>query len=149
MQDRKRIPAAGRETLNALFAMHSIMAGYQAQFERLCKRVPNGWRDFRLVQSRLENLLDKLLDTIPAEQLVTIKHHMEISTIHLGVKGVRPKDHWVISYDDLADLADYAAKTECMACNGKNGPCRLREIMQDLPIQGVDRIVVGCWQEND
>lgn len=148
MSDRKRLPAAGREALNALFATHSIMAGYAEQFKRLCERIPSGWRDFRMVQTKIESMLDKLLDTIPQEQLQTIKHHLEISTIHLGVKGVRPKDYWLISYDDLADLAEHATKTECFACTKTDGPCRLREILKDLPIQGVSSVVVGCWKED-
>lgn len=146
--ERKKLPAAGRETLNALCAMHSIMETYEDQFKRLCQRIPNGWRDFRMVLKKLESMMEGLLDTIPREQLLTIRRHMELSTIHLGVKpaGPRPKDYWVISYDDLADLAEYATKTTCFACE-KNGPCRLREIMEDLPIQGVQKLIVGCWKE--
>ena len=25
--------------------------------------------------------------------------------------------------------------------------CRLREILKDLPIQGVEKLVVGCWED--
>lgn len=148
MSDRKRLPAAGREAINALFAIHSVMGVYEEQFKRLCERVPNGWRDFRMMQSKLSTLLDGLLDTVPLDQLKAIKAHMEISTIHLGVKGVRPKNYWLMTYDDLATLAEYATKTECFACTRTDGPCELRDVLKQLPVQGIERIVVGCWEED-
>lgn len=74
---------------------------------------------------------------------------IDIATIHVGVRaaGKRPDSMWVISYDDLADLAEYATKTQCMACNQMHKPCRLREILKDLPIDGVEKLVVGCWED--
>lgn len=145
---RTRLPAASREALNALAAMHSILAAYEGQFRQLFERAGD-LDGYDAIRGRIEDGLDKILDTIPIEQLRTIKHAIDIATIHVGVRaaGKRPDSMWVISYDDLADLAEYATKTQCMACNQMHKPCRLREILKDLPIEGVEKLVVGCWEE--
>lgn len=150
MDERKRLTAEGRELLSSLYAICSLMAAYSEKFQRLCGRVPNGWRDFRMAQTRLEKILEGVLDTVPLEQLQAVKHQVETTDIHTTTRraSARPKNLWVITYDDLADLAEYAAKTECICCNGKNGPCRLRDILRDLPIQGVDRVIVPCWRDD-
>lgn len=143
---RTRLPAASREALNALAAMHSLLSAYENQFSALFERAGDT-EGYAAIKSRLETDLDAILDTIPLEQLKTIKHAVDIATIHVGVRaaGKRPDSMWVISYDDLADLAEYATKTQCMACDQMHKPCRLREILKDLPIQGVEKLVVGCW----
>lgn len=146
--ERKRLPVPAREALNAMFAMHSVMTGFEEQFKHMSRRIPNGWRDFRLIQSKMAKMLEDILDTIPLEQLQVIKRHMEISSIHLGVSGVKPKDYWLMTHEDLADLADYATKTTCFACTDTDKPCRLREILKNLPIKDVDTILVGCWKED-
>lgn len=145
---RTRLPAASREALNALAAMHSLLCAYENQFMALFERAGDT-EGYAAIKSHLEKDLDAILDTIPIEQLKTIKHAIDIATIHVGVRaaGKRPDSMWVISYDDLADLAEYATKTQCMACNQMHKPCRLREILKDLPIEGVEKLVVGCWEE--
>lgn len=146
--NRKRLPAASREALNSLAAMHSLLCSYEDQFIGLFG-LANDEDGYWKIRCRLETDLDAILDTIPLEQLKTIKHAIDIATIHVGVRaaGKRPDSMWVISYDDLADLAEYATKTQCMACDQMHKPCRLREILKDLPIQGVEKLVVGCWED--
>ena len=145
---RTRLPAASREALSALAAMHTLLCAYKDQFLALFSRGgdPEG---YDAIKSRLEKDLDGILDTIPLEQLKTIKHAIDIATIHVGVRaaGKRPDSMWVISYDDLADLAEYATKTQCMACNQMHKPCRLRDVLKELPVEGVEKLVVGCWDE--
>lgn len=149
MEDkRSRLPAASREALNSLAAIHTLLSACENQFIALFGRVGKE-DDYWKIKSRLEKDLDAILDTIPLEQLKTIKHAIDIATIHVGVRaaGKRPDDMWVISYQDLADLAEYATKTQCMACNQMHNPCRLRDILKDLPIDGVEKLVVWCWEE--
>ena len=66
------------------------------------------------------NLINNLLDTVPVEQLLTVKRQLDLTEIRIGIKSAagRDKNYWVMSYDDLADLAEYATKTECFTCDG-------------------------------
>ena len=149
MSERYRVTASDREALVMLYSISSVLEHFEGQLKSLCHRVPNGWRDARMVQSRLNSLILSVLETVPVEQLKTIKHHMDLSTIHVGIRsaGKRPKDYWISSYDDLADLAEYATKAECLFCDGKQS-CRLRDVLKELPIEGVSGLVVPCWKED-
>ena len=149
MPERKRMTAADREVLNTLFAMASLMEHYNERFKLLCDRAENGWRDFRLTETRINGIIEKILDTVPIEQLRTIKNHMKLATIHIGVKnaGERPKDHWVLSYDETATLAENAVNVRCISCMDYNGPCKLRDVLKNIPIEVVGRFVIPCWKE--
>lgn len=149
MDERKRMTAADREILNTLFAMSSIADHCRERFKLLCERVPNAWRDFRLAETKINGIIEKILYTVPIEQLRTVKNHMEMATIHIGVKcaGERPKDHWLMTYDDVATLAAFATDVKCFSCMDYNGPCKLREVLKTIPIEVMDRLVVPCWKE--
>lgn len=144
--NRARLAPDEREAINAIFAMYSLLKGYDGQFKRLFGRAEIE-QDYIDIILTVQSAIDKILDTVPLSQLKSIKAAMAISEIHLGVKsaGKRPDDMWVIPYQDLADLAEYATKTNCMACDQMHKPCRLRDILRDLPIEGVEKLVVGCW----
>lgn len=108
---RTRITPADREALNAMFAMHSMLKAYEKQFRMVYARA--GLKsDYDDIILTLEYDIDKILDTVPLDQLKAIRAGMSISEIHLGVKsaGKRPDSMWVISYDDLADLAGICHK---------------------------------------
>ncbi len=86
---------------------------------------------------------------MPVEQLLTVKRQLDLTEIRIGIKSAagRDKNYWVMSYDDLADLAEYATKNECFCCDGAKNNCRLRQILKELPIQGVSKLIVNCWRE--
>ena len=139
--------AQERETLGSLYAVYRLFESYSDDFKRLMQRVPNGWRDFRMVQTKIFSMLKKSIETVPADQERVIKHHVELNRIHVGVEdvGVRPKDLWVMSYDDIGVLAEHAVKTTCFMCN-KTGKCELRNVLKNLPLGGVNTALVRCWE---
>ena len=147
--ERKRMTAEERELFAALFALDNILDKFSGGYQRLCQRVPGGWRDYRIAQSRMASVITRLLDTVPVEQLLTVKRQLDLTEIRIGIKSAagRDKNYWVMSYDDLADLAEYATKTECFTCDGAKHNCRLRQILKELPIQGVSKLIVNCWRE--
>ena len=149
--DKKRMNVADREMLHLLFAVKRVLTYYEDSLEKLCRRVP-GKIDFLEEASRnVELVIDDLLDTVPKEQLYTIKEEQDMQTIHVATRnaGRRPKDHWLMTYEDLATLASYAADVRCFSCLDHNGPCKLRSILKDIPVQIVNRLVVPCWKEDD
>ena len=142
------LPARGA-WIEILYAVENILKVYEEKYHRLVDRIPNGWRNFRLAQSNIEKINTALIDTIPIEQLITLKKQLELTDIQIGIKSPagRSKNYWVMSYDDLADLADAATKNECFCCDGAKNNCRLRQILKELPIQGVSKLIVNCWRE--
>ena len=138
--ERKRMTAEERELFAALFALDNILDKFSGGYQRLCQRVPGGWRDYRIAQSRIASVITRLLDTVPVEQLLTVKRQLDLTEIRIGIKSAAGRDN-------LADLAEYATKTECFTCDGAKHNCRLRQILKELPIQGVSKLIVNCWRE--
>lgn len=144
--ERKRINAQQREAFVALYAGAQLLSEYEADFAAMARRVPNGYRDIKLIMSVLEKLLIKMLDTIPAEQLQTIRRQMEMSEIRVATKNyaARKNDDWVLSRDDIGALVT-AAASNCMLCDNKSGAgCGLSRLMDELPVEVVNTLYVGC-----
>ena len=146
--NQKRITPDERETLCCLEALSRVFSAYGDRLKHLCERAHGADRIDEMAKA-VDILLAWVADTIPADQLFKIVQQMRMTDVHVGLKKPtgKPKDYWVTSYDDLADLAEYATKTECFTCDGAKHNCRLRQILKDLPIQGVSNLVVGCWKD--
>ena len=64
--ERQRIDSVTREALTILYAAaQAIEKVGVPKLERMSRRVPNGWRDLKMVSSRLNSLVENLLDTLP------------------------------------------------------------------------------------
>lgn len=133
-----RLNSYNREALITLLAIESLMQSYEQQFKGLCKRVENGWRDFRLVESTISRLNEKLLKTVPDDQLRTIANHAKNTSIRVSTTRVtKPMDDdWVIARADLETLINYAAEGRCMMCTNPDGRgCRLRQLIEECPVE--------------
>ena len=142
----KRMNAKDREALINLCAVDCLMQCDADQFKLLSKRIPNGWRDYRMVQSTLDRMTTKLLSTVPPDQLNTILRHTENVTVRVVMKGIndKPKDDWVISRSDLAFLINGAVHGMCLMCTNTTGQgCHLRRLLEECPMD-VTGIDVGC-----
>lgn len=148
MAERKRMPPMAREAFTFLYAFGCGFEHAKGELWRLAARVPYGWRDLRLIQAKLEKFNENVMDTIPYAQLGTIREQMERSDIRVITRsaGVQPDAHWVISRQDLADLAGFAIEGTCILCDGDNKKCRLRKILRDLPVSGMTSLHVPCMK---
>lgn len=148
MNERKRMVPMQREAFVFLYAFGCGFEHAKGELKRLAARVPYGWRDLRLIQAKLDKITEGVMDTIPYEQLGTIREQMERSDIRVITRsaGMQPDAHWVISRQDLADLAGFAVETTCFVCDGNKKQCRLRKILKDLPVEGMTSMHVPCMK---
>ena len=133
-----RLNSYNREALIALLAIESLMQSYEQQFKDLCKRVEDGWRDFRLAESTVSRLNERLLKSVPESQIKTVANHAKSTSIRISTTRVnKPNDDdWVISRDDLETLINYAAEGRCMMCTNPDGRgCRLRQLIEECPVE--------------
>ena len=149
MDNRKRLPSVAREAFQILYSCSCVLDHMEKYFEPIVRRVPNGWRDFKLLQSTFGRLIGRILDTLPPDQLRTIVEQVRISEIRLITKRVDniATDQWVMDRGDLAYLANKAIETTCIACDGScKNQCKLRRIIDDLPvdIMGVGEMSMAC-----
>ena len=149
MDNRKRMPSLTREAFQIFYSCSCILEHMEKHFEPIVRRVPNGWRDFRLLQSTFDRLIGRILDTIPPDQLKTILEQVRISEIRYVTKRADnvATDQWVMDRGDLAFLANKAIETTCIARDGScKNQCRLRKIVDDLPVDvtGVGGVAMAC-----
>lgn len=133
-----RLNSYNREALITLLAIESLMQSYEQQFKGLCKRVEDGWRDFRLVESTVSRLNERLLKSVPESQIKTVANHAKSTSIRISTTrvGKPDDDDWVISRDDLETLINYAAEGRCMMCTNPDGRgCRLRQLIEECPVE--------------
>lgn len=147
MTERKRLPASARDALMGLYAMDVLLDQYKQDYMRIADRADYGRRDMGLIRSRLDALIKKILQTVPGEQLRSIRHQMEQSTIRVAVKSPKGRigdDLWVCSREELVELVRFAVWGACPSCDKEDGSrCKLRQVIDALPVD-VDKIVMGC-----
>ena len=148
--EQKRMTPDEREMFCLVGALNTIFGCKGDRLKELCERVGKAEKIDEVAKT-IDELLIGIADTIPTDQLYKIVQQMKLTDIHVGLKKPtgKPKDYWVISYEDAAALADYATRTECIACDGNKHKCPLREVLKDLPIMGITNYYVACWKEEE
>ena len=149
MNGRKRINSVTREALTILYAAGQAIDMVAPKLEQLTRRVPNGWRDLRMVQSKLDKLVESVLNTIPVEQLDTMIAQMRISHLRIVTNDVGKSDDskWLVPRDELTELVAAVVDEKCLMCDKTDWyNCRLRQIITDLPVD-VTNVPNGCWRD--
>lgn len=148
-EDRKRINSTTREALTILYAAGQAIDMVAPKLEQLARRVPNGWRDLRMVQSKIDKLIESVLNTIPVEQLDTMIAQMRISHLRIVTNDVGQSDEskWLVPRDELTELVAAVVDEKCLMCDKHDWyNCQLRRIIMDLPVD-VKNVPNGCWRD--
>lgn len=147
--ERQRVNSVTREALTILYAAGQAIDMVAPKLEQLTRRVPNGWRDLRMVQSKLDKLVESVLNTIPVEQLDTMIAQMRISHLRIVTNDVGKSDEskWLVPRDELTELVAAVVDEKCLMCDKTDWyNCQLRRIITDLPVD-VTNVPNGCWRD--
>lgn len=146
-------PFSGREmkAIEMLAALDSrlVQAG-DAMRPRL-KRIPNGWRQWRLITSSVERLLLQIYDTLPRKNLMYMHNLCQNGEVVIRFVPVTRAPEWMMILDeDLKLLLNAAMASECAVCL-RDGPevrrCPLRGALQRLA-PAHDECATGCEYRN-
>lgn len=150
--ERQRIDSVTREALTIVYAAaQAIEKVGVPKLERMSRRVPNGWRDLKMVSSRLNRLVESLLDTLPTKQLETMIAQMRISHLKVVMNeaGKVVDGQWVVPREDLAALVSAVVDVKCLMCDKADWyNCETRRIIGDLPVN-VKNVPNGCWRDEE
>lgn len=148
--ERQRMNSSAKATFISLFALFDMTDRLGEDFRKIIEpRTDGGWEKFKEVQRLLSEISYEVMDSIPLEQLRTIKYQCENSNVRIAWKGAVETPHdgmWVMELDDLLKLARISVGTNCLLCDKTLGhPCDLRRILDDLPITiDDDGFVMSC-----
>lgn len=104
--------------------------------ERLREALPNGWRDWRLVQTTTARLLMRLVDTLTEKDLHWLSHMLEHGRMSVALPGPLAKpDYLIVDAQDMAAISRMAARQACGLCmKGRKDAqgCELRRCLQNI-----------------
>lgn len=113
--------------------------------EKRLKSIENGYADFQLIQTKLNDLIDKLFDTLPTAKLQSIQGMMKYMSYQVHYNALRhvenSKGLTAVQNDQLKALT-VAAHEQCKICFNHN--CRACEIGKVL-----DKVLSYDRRENE
>lgn len=147
MNDKgERIPNIGElHAIEYLCCLDKQLTDAQGPQKDWLRQIPNGWRDFRMVQSVMEKLIGKLYETLPDK---TMRH-----IIHLANHGqivIRPRPAiplkektQFMTDEDLTMLVNTVIENQCAMCVNDaqaQKKCKLRKTLENVaPTEAVHR----------
>ena len=76
MSEKRRMRSREHEAMKMFCAADTVMSTWAGDLEQRLRSIPNGWRDWRMLQSRMRNLRERLYDSVPDEQIATMERHL-------------------------------------------------------------------------
>ena len=150
MESKVKVPLtpAEREMYRMLAAMTVMMANLQKPLENVCSRVGAESVIGETLEKWREMVTDIFL-TLPDKQMKQVAYESKNSFLHMDLKRAtgKPKDWWVLSYDEICVLIDNAIRTTCLACEGNKHKCELRDVIKNMPVLDIDRYYTPCWRD--
>lgn len=152
--DRTRINGFEKEALMRMAVAEQIIVKELSAIEKRAKSVPGCWRDIRLVQTKLDHIMEELLRTVPLEQLLIVQRAMHDASYEIGCRGPvgrnadrfrRENGIW-LSYE-VINMLFSGARDKCLTCmetmEGQK-KCPLRKALDVIPSDVEDRDDGGC-----
>ena len=132
-----------------MFAAINELEKAQDVMENRIRAVPNGWRDVKMICSRLDHLVNDLCQTYPLEKMVSIQRmlpHMKYK-VQCGVTASNLKeDENLIASDDLDTISIYAHE-QCKLCIDQDcSKCKLGRTFDRIFMHDRDD---GSWAHVD
>ena len=129
LEERRALPTrrANRKNIDAFYvlaaAMHSLLQA-QIDLEPHVKLVPGGWRDLRMMVSKMQNLLQCTVHTFEPDKQKSIGKQMDYLRIRtvFAPEAHRDPEMFMLPLEDLG-LLIHAATQECKVRMCPAGDC--------------------------
>ena len=120
-----------------LAGLDAQLASAQTVLEARIRKIPNGWRDFRLALTKTEKLLDALYKTLPTKTLMHMQRICQYGEVIIRPKPAikMPDDVQILPKDDVKQLINIALAAECAVClkdARQQKKCKLRGALQTI-----------------
>lgn len=143
-----RIRGSENQALKWLFGFSSCI-GSDA-FDKLHRRlstIPGDWRDARMIQTRLDNLIDRLCETIPNDQKGAILRNLMNQEICIRVPSYASEPSYtLVPLESCNVLAQAAMDSQCNFCSktaAEAHACPLRKALDKFTTLDREEIE-GC-----
>lgn len=150
--EKIRLTASDRESLIRLNVAYEILATEGKQLDRRLQAIQGGKRDYGLLKSKINKLMENMTDTIPDDQLMTYMRSLQMASYTVGIKkpatgGNRDRDYGMwLSYGVINALLG-GCHDHCMICpsdKAERRACELRKALATIPNDAPDRNDGDC-----
>lgn len=129
------------EQADVLDIAAAISLAERVQLDERLAGVKYGKRDLGMARSALVRVLEHIFETVPLEQLKSIRRQLQLIEFSTGVKGagVTQADKTYgrfLTFEQIGALVD-ACRDTCMLCDKLPGTlkrCKLRKALDALPL---------------
>ena len=119
----------------ALYAASQELERAEREIERRFRAIPGGWRDLRLIRTKLANLLPLLKKTVQPEKRRSMDRMAPRMRFRVwcGHEAVRTApDEVVLAKSELATLMHYSHQECSMCVEQRCGQCRLGKVYDSI-----------------
>lgn len=138
---KTRLTASDRESLIRLNIAYEILQTEGEHLSRRIRAIRGGPRDLGMLKAKIHKLMEKVIDTIPEDQLMTYIRALKMATYTVGIR--RPgtmerneKDYGMwLSYEVINAMLS-GCHDHCMMCpedKESRRMCELRKALTSIP----------------
>lgn len=117
-------------------AIHANLAGGEEPLKSRLQTIPHGWRDYRMILTRIGRLLTQLYETMPMNRLRMIEHLCAHGEVLIRMKPVIKTDEYMpIHVSALKTLVNHSMAGTCTMCfEGRDfvKKCPLRKALMEV-----------------
>ncbi len=150
--DKIRMTASDREALIRLNIAYEILETEGEHLDRRFRAIEGGRRDLGMLKAKINKLMERVIDTIPDDQLKTYINSLKMASYTVGIKkpgnmGRDEKNYGMwLSYDVINALL-CGCHDHCMMCPSDKSArmsCKLRKALTSIPNDAPERSDGDC-----
>lgn len=133
---RTRLKNDEREEIYRWMAALTIL--HEDKLDGRIRQKNGGARDLGLIRSKIDNIMEHVFDTVPLDQLITVRNNAHALKCTVGVRPVSDdsmKSYGLfLTYDQL-DAIIKACEDHCIMCNFSQAEirgCKLRAVLDQI-----------------
>ena len=150
--EKIRLTASDRESLIRLNVAYEILDTEGKQLNRRFRAINGGNRDLGMLKAKIQKLMEKVIDTIPDDQLMTYIRSLKMASYTVGIKkpgpmGRNEKDYGMWLPYEVINAMLAGCHDHCMMCPGdlaERRACKLRRALETIPNDAADREDGDC-----
>jgi len=150
--EKIRLTASDREALIRLNIAYEILETEGEHLQRRFRAIQGGRRDLGMLKAKINRLMERVIDTIPDDQLKTYINSLKMASYTIGIKkpGLMGRDEknygmW-LSYEVINALLA-GCHDHCMMCpsdKAERRACKLQKALATIPNDAPERDDGDC-----
>ena len=135
----KPIPVirSNRHDINRMMGIFAAINDFELcekEMENRIRAIPNGWRDMRLIDRKLTDIINGLVQTFPQEKMISLRRMIPgmAYKAYYAKPAAVDKDETIMEQSQVDVLCDYAHEQCKMCIDMKCSACPLGKVFDSI-----------------